>query len=123
MTREVAMTHSGWLLGAVLLVQQTAAPQLAVPVEPATAIVDALRSHDVVAMGAGHGEERGYALGLSLVRDPRFVAVVNDIVIEEANVSSRTRRHHGQVQGFDSTHPRCGNLGLRRINGRAFPSS
>ena len=56
------MRHSGWLFGAVLLVQQTAVLRLAVPVEPVRAIVDALRSHDVVAMGAGHGEERGYAL-------------------------------------------------------------
>jgi hypothetical protein len=40
---------------------------------------------DPLAMGAGHGEARGYALGLSLVRDPRFVALVNDIVIEEGS--------------------------------------
>jgi hypothetical protein len=79
------MKQAGWLFGAVLLVQQAAPAPLAVPVEPVTAIVEALRSHDVVAMGAGHGEERGYALGLSLVRDPRFVAAVNDIVIEEGS--------------------------------------
>jgi hypothetical protein len=54
-----------------------------VPIEPVAAIVDAFRSHSVVAISAGHGDERGYAFGLSLVRDPRFVAVVNDIVIEE----------------------------------------
>jgi hypothetical protein len=52
------MKHPGWLFGAVLLVQQTAAPRLAVPVEPVVAIVDALRSHDVVAMGAGQAEAR-----------------------------------------------------------------
>jgi hypothetical protein len=50
-----------------------------------TAIVEAFRSHRVVAVMAGHGEARGYALGLSLVRDPRFIAVVNDIVIEEGS--------------------------------------
>jgi hypothetical protein len=59
------------LVGVVLMqaprIAQAAPPRLAVPVKPVTAIVDALRSHDVVAMGAGHGEERGYALGLSLV--------------------------------------------------------
>jgi hypothetical protein len=57
----------------------------AVPIEPVTAIVDAFRSHSVVAVTAGHGSERGYAFGLSLVRDPRFVAAVNDIVIEEGS--------------------------------------
>ena len=57
----------------------------AVPLDPVTAIVDALRSHRVVAVTAGHGEEWGYAFGLSLVRDSRFIAAVNDIVIEEGN--------------------------------------
>ena len=52
----------------------------AVPIEPVAAIVEAFRSHSVVAVMAGHGEARGYAFGLSLVRDPRFAAVVNDIV-------------------------------------------
>jgi hypothetical protein len=57
----------------------------AVPLEPVAAIVDAFRSHSVVAVTAGHGQERGYAFLLTLVRDPRFVAVVNDIVIEEGS--------------------------------------
>jgi hypothetical protein len=52
------MKHAGWLFGAVLLVQQAAPARLAVPVEPVTAIVDALRSHDVVAMGAGQTGSR-----------------------------------------------------------------
>jgi hypothetical protein len=60
-------------------------PRPAVPVEAIAAIVDAFRSHSVVAVEAGHGEERGYAFGLSLVRDPKVAAVVNDIVIEEGS--------------------------------------
>jgi hypothetical protein len=56
-----------------------------VPLEPVAAIVDAFRSHSVVAVRAGHGEERGYAFLLALVRDPRFGTVVNDIVIEEGS--------------------------------------
>src|SRR4029453_17481045 len=43
------------------------------------------RSHSVVAIMAGHGEARGYAFGLSLIHDPRFVAVVKDIIIEEGS--------------------------------------
>jgi hypothetical protein len=57
----------------------------AVPVEPVAAIVDAFRSHSVVAVTAGHGEAWGYAFGLSLVRDPRFLDAVNDMVIEEGS--------------------------------------
>lgn len=64
---------------------QTAPPRDAVPAEPITAIVDAFRSHRIVAVTAGHTEERGYAFGLSLVRDARFIGVVNDIVIEEGS--------------------------------------
>jgi hypothetical protein len=64
---------------------QTPPPRPAVPLEPVAAIVDAFRSHSVVAVTAGHGQERGYAFLLSLVRDLRFVAVVNDIVIEEGS--------------------------------------
>jgi len=67
------------------LPQHSVSTQLAAPTEPVAAIVDAFRSHSVVAIMAGHGETRGYAFGLSLVHDPRFVAVVNDIVIEEGS--------------------------------------
>src|ERR1700730_9223338 len=88
-----AMKHSARLgLGALTVLvtvaavsspEQNSPPRPAVPLEPVAAIVDAFRSHSVVAVTAGHGHERGYAFLLSLVRDPRFVAVVNDIVIEE----------------------------------------
>jgi hypothetical protein len=73
------------LSGVNLFGQQTAALRPGVPVEPIAAIVEALRSHRIVAVTAGHGESRGYALLLSLVRDERFVRAVNDIVIEEGS--------------------------------------
>jgi hypothetical protein len=58
----------------------------AVPVEPIPAILDAFRSHRVVALGEGrHGNEQGHAFRLSLIRDPRFAAAVNDIVVECGN--------------------------------------
>ncbi len=61
-------------------------PRLAVPVEPVTAIVDAFRMHAVVALSEGtHGNDQGRAFLLSLIRDPRFVARVNDIVLEGPN--------------------------------------
>ena len=46
-----------------------AATAPAVPLEPVAAIVDAFRTHRVVAVTAGHGETRGYAFGPAA--DPR----------------------------------------------------
>ena len=55
----------------------------AVPLEPIAAIVDAFRSHDIVALDEGnHGNEQGHAFRLSLIRDERFSRSVNDIVVE-----------------------------------------
>ncbi|MEQ1945973.1 MAG: hypothetical protein ABL995_02215 [Bryobacteraceae bacterium] len=55
----------------------------AVPLEPIAAIVDAFRSHDIVAMDEGnHGNEQGHAFRVSLIRDERFIRSVNDIVVE-----------------------------------------
>ena len=40
---------------------------------PVNAILDAFRSHRVVALGEGsHGNEQGHAFRMSLIRDPRF---------------------------------------------------
>jgi hypothetical protein len=57
----------------------------AVPLEPAAAIVDAFRTHQIVAVMAGHGQERGYAFAQLLIHDPRIIAAINDIVIEEGS--------------------------------------
>jgi ABC-type antimicrobial peptide transport system permease subunit len=57
----------------------------AVPVEPIAAILDAFRTHDVVAVTDPHGNVQVQTFLLSLVRDPRFPAAVNDIVIETAS--------------------------------------
>ena len=66
--------------------QQPTAPTPAVPVDPIRAIVDAFGSHSVVALSEGtHGNEQGLAFLLSLIRDPRFAARVNDIVLEGPN--------------------------------------
>jgi hypothetical protein len=55
------------------------------PVEPIAAIVDAFRSHQIVALGDNHGNEQGHKFRLSLIRDPRFMAAVVDIVVEFGN--------------------------------------
>ena len=68
------------------------APRPAVPIDAIAAIVEAFDSHDVVALSEGvHKNEQGHALRLSLIRDPRFTTVVNDIVVEFGG-KCRTRR-------------------------------
>ena len=92
------MKHLGWPSRAALIsllsasatastmVQQGARPRAAVAVEPIEGILNAFRSHSVVALGEGaHGNQQGHAFRLSLVRDPRFAATVNDIVVEFGN--------------------------------------
>ncbi|MEQ1761434.1 MAG: hypothetical protein ABL986_24260, partial [Vicinamibacterales bacterium] len=58
-----------------------------VPVEPYAAILDAFRTHQVVALSAGssHEDARGHDFVVSLVEHPRFAAVVTDIVVEGTN--------------------------------------
>src|SRR5258706_753914 len=69
------------ILGTILVAAQ--APAL--PVEPVAAMVDAFRTHSVVAVTAGHGEARGYAFAQLLIHDPRLIGAIDDIVIEEGS--------------------------------------
>jgi hypothetical protein len=82
------------LLGAILVfvggalhagAQKLAPAPPATPLEPVAAIVEAFRTHSVVAVTAGHGEARGYAFAQLLIHDPRLIAAINDIVIEEGS--------------------------------------
>ena len=64
----------------------------AAPRGPATAptagvagILDAFRTHAIVAFGEVHGEEQGHAFRLALIRHPSFPGLVNDIVVEYGN--------------------------------------
>jgi len=77
-------------LGAVLWAQD-APPRPAVPVDPVGAIIDAFKSHQVVALGDPHGIVQANAVRLSLIRDPRFAATVNDIVVEFGNARYQDR--------------------------------
>ena len=54
------------------------------PVDPVQGIVEAFRTHPVVAL-TDHGNAQVQAFLLSLVADPRLGGVVNDIVIETAS--------------------------------------
>lgn len=58
----------------------------AIPVDPIDAILKAFDSYSIVALGEGpHGNEQGHAFRLRLLRDPRFSATVNDIVVESGS--------------------------------------
>ena len=58
----------------------------ATPTDPVTGVLDAFKSHAVVALcDGGHGCEQAYAFRVSLIRDPRFAVTVNDIVVESGN--------------------------------------
>lgn len=82
-------------------------PRLAVPVEPIAAIVEAFHSHAVVALGnlEFSGNEQCHAFRLSLIRDPRFTAAVNDIVVEFGNARYQDlmdRFVHGEEVPYES---------------------
>jgi hypothetical protein len=65
---------------------QQARPRPAVPLEPIDAILNAFRTHSIVALDEGdHTNEPGATFRLRLLRDPRFPTVVNDIVVECGN--------------------------------------
>ena len=59
--------------------------------EPISAILEAFRTHQIVALGEGaHNNNQSHALRLALIRDPRFPAVVNDIVVEFGSARYQT---------------------------------
>src|SRR3982751_1343382 len=80
------LRHTTILLAACLGVpsrgpQDKAKP--AVPVEAIGGIVAAFRTHRLVGLSEGpHGNIEGHRFRLSLIRDSRFSAIVNDIVVE-----------------------------------------
>ena len=86
------MHRLGLVLAAVLATAaitgfaQDGARRPAVRVDPISTIIDAFASYPVVALGEGaHGNGQGHAFRLRLLRDPRFTALVNDIVIESGS--------------------------------------
>ena len=74
-------------LVAATAAQQAAAPTPATPLEPIAAIIEALRSHPIVGLGnvEFYGNEQCHAFQLTLIRDSRFAAAVNDVVVEFGN--------------------------------------
>ena len=81
----------------------------AVPVDAVTAIVDAFKTHDLVAVSDAHGNAQNQAFLKALVSDPRFSAVANDIVWESGNArywsAVRTREDHSRWLAMRVTYP------------------
>ena len=63
----------------------SATAQAPAPVEPIAAVLEAFKTHSLVAMSDAHGNRQSHAFRLALIRDPRFPNVVNDIVLELGN--------------------------------------
>jgi len=60
-------------------------PTPAIQRDAASAIVDAFKTHQIVAVGDPHGNEQAAAFRISLIRDKRFLSTVNDVVVESGN--------------------------------------
>ena len=104
--RRIAGSVSRVAVTAALVIGMVPAPNLAsatqpsttasaVPEDPIVAILDAFRTHQIVAVGDPHGNEQVHAFRLALVRDPRIADVVNDIVVEFGNAL-----HQGVIDRF-----------------------
>jgi hypothetical protein len=78
----LVLASAGWA--------RNAQPHAATPVHPIAAILEAFRTHDVVTLTDPHGNVQIQSFLLSLVRDPRFPDVANDIVIETASARWKT---------------------------------
>jgi hypothetical protein len=91
---SLVATGQGPIAGALA---QTAAPlRRATPLEPISAILEAFRTHSIIALGEGpHSNLQSHAFRLALIRDPRFAASVNDIVVE-----SGSARFQDVMDGF-----------------------
>ncbi len=79
---------------AVLLSLAFGSPQpapAATPLEPVSAIIEAFRAHDIVALSDAHGNRQSQLFLEALVRDPRFPTLVNDIVWESGNARYQDR--------------------------------
>ncbi len=83
--RVVQMCAAFLLLPSAVTAAQIGMPGRPTPVEPIAAILEAFRTHDIVALTTPNDNVQVQTFLLSLVRDPRLPAMVNDIVIETAS--------------------------------------
>ena len=53
--------------------------------DPIAGVLDAFKTHQIVGIPDAHRNTATHAFLLSLIRDPRFPAVINDVVVEFGN--------------------------------------
>ena len=83
-------------LSAGIAAHTQSAPALpAAPRDPIAAIIEAFRTHPLVAVGDNHGNVQVNAFRLALIRDARLAGVLNDIVVEFGNA-----RHQDLMDRF-----------------------
>jgi hypothetical protein len=73
------------LVSVAAAIAQTSTPRPPAPLEPIAAILEAFRTHDLVAVSDPHGNVQMQAFLLALVRAPQFADAVDGIVIETAS--------------------------------------
>ena len=65
------------------------------PLDPVVAILDAFRTHAIVALSDPHGDEQMHDFLLALIRHPDFSSRVNDLLVEGASA-----RYQSVVDGY-----------------------
>ncbi len=86
LSRYICLRAVLWIASSgVLAAQSTPTPRPAAHREPIATLVDAFRTHPLVALGDNHGNVQVHEFRLALLRDPRLVGVLNDIVVEFGN--------------------------------------
>lgn len=88
------MTKSLLCLGlSIFLYAPQADAPPATPQEPVSGILDAFRTHSIVAMadGRSHGDQAGLDFRIGLLNNPQFLATVDDVVLEAGNARFQTQ--------------------------------
>src|SRR5512140_2177846 len=73
------------LLLAFVAVMMAQGGSAARPAPAVSAVLAAFQEHPIVALGMNHLQQDEADFSLSVIRDPRFATVVNDIVVECGN--------------------------------------
>ena len=98
MTRRLRRLSTGLVLLCVLALGANAqeSRKAAIPIDPVDGMLSAFETHQIVSLTEGtHGNEQSHEFRLALVRNPRFAAVVDDIVVEFGN-----SRYQGLMDRF-----------------------
>ena len=83
--RNVALTGAAIALLTASSPAQTARADSLIPLDAIARVIQAFDTSDVVALPEAHGSLENHAFRLALIRDSRFLARVDDLVVELGN--------------------------------------